>query len=319
MNNKIEMYKMHLIGEERSKNTIDKYVKDIKKFFDWYGSDEVVSKEVLLEYKKYLLKSNYKITTINSKISSLNSYFTFIENESLKMKYIKCQKSLFGCKDKELTINEYKRLYDACRGDVRLKLILETISKTGIRVSELKYITYDAVNNGKSEIYNKGKIRTILLPRKLCIKLLDYYKRELKTYMCEPKTFKVKDGNNSGERDNRSGERDDRRGERLRSPHFLSEALTNSIFLTRNGTPLSRKHIWQMMKNLAIKANVDPQKVFPHNLRHLFAREFYKQTKDIVKLSCILGHSSIETTRIYTKDTEDECRNVLDRIMILKN
>lgn len=291
MNNKIKMYKIHLIGEERSKNTIDKYVKDIKKFFEWHRSDEVVCKEVLLEYKNYLLKSNYKITSINSKISSLNSYFIFNENESLKMKYIKCQKSLFGCKEKELIINEYKRLYDACRGDVRLKLILETISKTGIRVSELKYITYDAVKNGKAEIYNKGKIRTILLPRKLCIKLLDYYRRELKTYMCE----------------------------RLRSPHFLSEALTNSIFLTRNGTPLGRKHIWQMMKNLAIKANVDPQKVFPHNLRHLFAREFYKQTKDIVKLSCILGHSSIETTRIYTKDTEDECRNVLDRIMILRN
>ena len=271
MYNKIEMYKMHLIGEERSKNTIDKYVKDIEKFYEWYRSDEVVCKEVLLEYKNYLLKSNYKITSINSKISSLNSYFIFNENELLKMKYIKCQKSLFGSKEKELTINEYKRLYDACWCDVRLKLILETISKTGIRVSELKYITYDAVNNGKAEIYNKGKIRTILLPRKLCIKLLDYYRRELKIYMCE---------------------RDNRRGERVRSPQLINNMSLESIFKTRNGTPLSRKHIWQMMKDLAIKANVDPQKVFPHNLRHLFAREFYKQTKDIVKLSCILGHSS---------------------------
>ena len=253
MNNKIEMYKMHLIGEERSKNTIDKYVKDIEKYFDWYGSDEVVCKEVLLEYKKYLIKSNYKITTINSKISSLNSYFTFIENESLKMKYIKCQKSLFGCKKKELAINEYKRLYDACRCDVRLKLILETISKTGIRVSELKYITYDAVKNGKAEIYNKGKIRTILLSRKLCIKLLDYYRRELKTYISEPKIIKVKDDNNRGgsdnrrgECDNRSGERDNRRGERVRSPQLINNMSLESIFKTRNGTPLGRKHIWQM-------------------------------------------------------------------------
>ena len=302
MNNKMTMFEKHLKKEERAENTISKYLHDIKEFYDWFRDvgaklcepactgefyesacmgefyEPHITKETLLNYKEHLKMSNLKVSSINSKISSLNAYFTYTENESLKIKVLKCQKSLFGSKEKELTKNEFNKLYNAARDDERLRLLIETISKTGIRVSEVKYITVDALKNGKAEIDNKGKIRTILIPRKLCIKLLGYYRKKK-----EPRT-----------------------GE-----------LCEPIFTTRNGTPLERKQIWQMLKNLADKAGVPREKVFPHNLRHLFAREFYRQTHDIVKLASILGHSSIETTRIYTKETEDECRVELERIVLV--
>ena len=291
MNDKIKSFEMHLKEEEKAENTINKYSHDIKEFYNWFKlvgaklDEPRITKETLLDYKEYLKKSKLKVSSINSKISSLNSYFTYTENESLKLKVLKCQKSLFGSTKKQLTTNELKKLYNATRNDERLKLLIETISKTGIRVSEVKYITVGALKNGKAEIDNKGKIRTILIPRKLCIKLLDYYHRK--------KTIRTGIPTCTGK-------------------------LYEPIFTTRNGKPLDRKQIWQMLKNLADKAGVPREKVFPHNLRHLFAREFYRQTHDIVKLASILGHSSIETTRIYTKETEDECRIYIEKIEILR-
>lgn len=270
MNAKIKLFERHLKEEEKAENTIDKYLRDINEFYEWYDKDGVVTKDVLLDYKEHLKKSKLKVSTINSKISSLNAFFTYTENETLKLKVLKCQKSLFGSKEKELTKREYKRLYEVSKNNEKLRLIVETIVKTGVRVSEIEYITYKSLNIGKAIVDNKGKIRTILIPRKLCVALKDYCRKV---------------GINTG-----------------------------PIFLTRNGTPIDRKQIWQMMKALADKAGVTKEKVFPHNLRHLFAREFYKATHDIVKLASLLGHSSIETTRIYTKETEDECREDLEKL-----
>ena len=302
MNDKILLFEKHLKEEERADNTISKYLHDIKEFYEWLRLVGVklcepacmdkfyepsITKETLLNYKEHLKRSKLKVSSINSKISSINAYFAFSENESLKLKVLKCQKSLFGSKEKELTKNEFYKLYNATRNDERLRLLIETIAKTGLRVSEVKYITVNALKKGKAEIDNKGKIRTILIPRKLCIKLLDYYRRN---------------------RVSRIGGLSNRMGE-----------LYEPIFSTRNGTPLDRKQIWQMLKNLADKAGVPREKVFPHNLRHLFAREFYRQTHDIVKLASILGHSSIETTRIYTKETEDECRIELERLSFVRD
>ena len=311
MNDKIIQFEKQLKEEEKAENTINKYLHDIKEFYSWLKLVGVklcepdcmgelhesacmgefyephITKETLLNYKEYLKMSNLKVSSINSKISSINAYFAFSENESLKLKVLKCQKSLFGSKEKELTKNEFNKLYNATRNDERLRLLIETISKTGIRVSEVRYITVDAIKKGKAEIDNKGKIRTILIPRKLCIKLLDYHRRNRVSRI--------------GGLSNRTGE------------------LYEPIFITRNGTPLDRKQIWQMLKNLADKAGVSREKVFPHNLRHLFAREFYRQTHDIVKLASILGHSSIETTRIYTKETEDECRIELERLSFVRD
>ena len=302
MNDKIKLFEMHLKEEEKAENTINKYLHDIKEFYNWFKlvgaklGEPHITKETLLDYKEYLKKSKLKVSSINSKISSLNSYFTYTENESLKLKVLKCQKSLFGSTKKQLTTNELKKLYNATRNDERLKLLIETISKTGIRVSEVKYITVGALKNGKAEIDNKGKIRTILIPRKLCVKLLDYH--------CHKNISCI------GGLSNCMGELHD---------NTCTGELYEPIFTTRTGKPLDRKQIWQMMKNLADKAGVPKEKVFPHNLRHLFAREFYRQTHDIVKLASILGHSSIETTRIYTKETEDECRIELERLSFVRD
>ena len=273
MNDNIKQFERHLKEDEKAKSTIDKYLRDIKEFYEWNGNSNDVMKDDLLDYKEYLKKSKLKISSINSKISSLNSFFTFTKNELLKLKVIKCQKSLFGSKEKELTKNEFNKLYEVAKNNYRLKYLIETIVKTGVRVSELKYITVESLGIGKTIVDNKGKMRIILIPRKLCKFLKDYCKR--------------------------------------------NNLNTGPIFLTRSGNPIDRKQIWQMIKKLAEKANVPKEKVFPHNLRHLFAREFYKQTHDIVKLASILGHSSIETTRIYTKETEDECRGSLENIEIL--
>jgi site-specific recombinase XerD len=274
MNEKVKMFERHLKEEEKADNTIDKYVRDISEFYEWYGENDIVTKDVLLAYKEYLKRIKLKVSTINSKISSLNAYFTYTENESLKLKVLKCQKSLFGSKEKELTKYEFNKLYEAAKNNNRLKYLIETIAKTGARVSEVKFITVESIEIGKAIVDNKGKIRTILIPRKLCKKLKDYSKKQ--------------------------------------------SINTGPIFLTKNMEPIDRKQMWQMMKDLADKAGVPKEKVFPHNLRHLFAREFYKQTHDIVKLASILGHSSIETTRIYTKETEDECRIEIEKLEILR-
>ena len=307
MNEKIKMFESYLKEEEKAENTIMKYVHDIKEFYSWLATlhdncrgrhsvvlrrgehcEPEVTKEILLGYKDHLKKSKLKATTINSKISSLNAFFTYTKNESLKLKVLKCQKTIFGCKERELTQTEYRKLYSVCNDNDKLRLIIETISCTGIRVSELKYITYESLKNGKAVIDNKGKIRTILLPIKLCIKLINYFHNNK---FCSEKPCTPEQS---------------RRGE-----------LCEPVFTTRNGTPIDRKQIWYMLKKLSDKAGIPKEKVFPHNLRHLFAHEFYKSTHDIVKLASLLGHSSIETTRIYTKETEDECREELERVSFI--
>ena len=275
MNDKMKLFERHLKEDEKAENTINKYLRDIKEFYEWNGSSNIVTKDDLLDYKEHLKKSKLKVSSINSKISSLNAYFTYTENESLKLKVLKCQKSLFGNKEKELTKYEFNKLYEAAKNNNRLKYLIETIAKTGARVSEVKFITVESIEIGKAIVDNKGKIRTILIPRKLCKKLKDYCKKQ--------------------------------------------SINTGPIFLTKLKKPIDRKQIWQMMKDLADKASVPKVKVFPHNLRHLFAREFYKQTHDIVKLASILGHSSIETTRIYTKETEDECRVELEKLDFVRD
>ena len=174
-----------------------------------------------------------------------------------------------------MTKYEFNKLYEVAKNNDRLKYLIETIVKTGARVSEVKFITVESIEVGKAIVDNKGKMRIILIPRKLCIKLNDYCKEQ----------------------------------------HINK----GPIFLTKKGKTINRKQIWQMMKDLADKAGVPKEKVFPHNLRHLFAREFYKQTHDIVKLASILGHSSIETTRIYTKETEDECREDLEKLDFVRD
>lgn len=283
MNKELSKIKMKFIRSltlnEKSKNTIEKYARDINDFILWCEENgvstlslEKIDKEVLIKYKSYMKDKYSKISTINSKISSINVFLEYSNMKNLKIKIIKNQKFIFGNKEKQLTKLELNKLLDEAynKKDKRLYYLMLVIARTGIRVSEVKFITVNAIKDGKAIVDNKGKVRPVIIPRKLCKLLFDYCKEH-----------NIKSG---------------------------------PIFVTKNGKPIDRKNIWQEMKDLCKKAGVDNKKVFPHNLRHLFAREFYKTTKDIVKLASILGHSSIETTRIYTKEDIDNCIELIEKL-----
>lgn len=263
----IEKFKHYLIEEEKSFSTLQKYLHDVTVFFEWLSDDEV-DKTSVLRYKEYL-KLNYAPASVNSVLSSLNSFFEYNQWHMLKVKMLKIQKQIFAEKSKELSKNEYERLLETAKGkhNERLYYLMQTICSSGIRVSELSFITVEAVKNHMANINCKGKIRIVILPKGLC-KMLTEYSRNKKI-------------------------------------------TSGPIFITKTGKPLDRSTIWKMMKRLCEDAGVDKQKVFPHNLRHLFARTFYSIQKDIVRLADILGHSSVNTTRIYTMETYDvHCRQI---------
>ena len=263
----IEKFKKYLINEEKSDSTIDKYIRDVRAFAKWLDGN--ITKEDVLLYKKEII-SKYAPASCNAIISSLNSFFVFSNCGYLKIKAIKIQRQIYIKKENELTKLEYERLLTFA--DERLYLIMQTICSSGIRVSELKFITGESVRNRKAIIDCKGKIREVFLPKKLCKMLSAYIKKK--------------------------------------------KLIKGSIFITKKGKPLDRSNIWRMLKNLCEKANVDKNKVFPHNLRHLFARTFYKMHKDIVRLADILGHSSINTTRIYTMETSEIGMSLIEKLCI---
>ncbi len=268
------LFQQHLRQEEREESTIEKYLRDLQIFSVWLAG-RAVTAESVADWKNYLRAEGYKPETINSKLSALNKFFAFMRWPECRVRYLKIQKKLFRGTEKELTKEEYLRLLEAADalGKARLGLLIETICATGIRVSEVKYITVEAIQTGYADIALKGKIRTILLPGKLCRKLQKYARKQKIT----------------------SGE----------------------IFLTRSGKGISRRQIWAEMKALCKKANVAPSKVFPHNLRHLFARTFYRACRDVAKLADVLGHSSIETTRIYLISTGTEHARQLARLGLI--
>lgn len=270
----IAKYSDYLKKEEKTQNTVEKYIRDIKKFKKFLNS-QIISKEKVIEYKNYLLSENYAISSINSMIASINSLFSFIGCDEYKVKSIKQQHSIFCPKEKELTEEEYKRLIYTAEsiGNHRLKVIIETICGTGIRVSELKYITVESVKLGQVVVMLKGKTRTIFIVRKLQKILLKYAFQQ---------------GIRSGE-----------------------------IFVTRNGKSINRTNIWREMKKLCKQACVEPQKVFPHNLRHLFAKIFYSIDKNISMLADILGHSSINTTRLYIISSGIEHRKCMEKMHLI--
>lgn len=273
-NELIHSFKTYLIEEEKSENTIEKYIRDVTFFMIWLN-DQEVTKILALEYKKELCEK-YAPASVNAAISSLNSFFSFTGWHEIRIKALKIQRQIFSSKDKELTKAEYERLLTAAKSkkNERLYLLMQTICSTGIRVSELRFVTCEAVKKGQAVISCKGKMRTIFLPKELC--------KMLKKYVNEQG---IKDG---------------------------------SVFVSRNGKPLDRSYIWKMLKNLCEAAGVLKDKVFPHNFRHLFARTYYSLQKDIVRLADILGHSSVETTRIYTIETGDICRRQIQKLGLLR-
>ena len=272
--NQFGLFQQHLAEEERELGTIEKYMREVKKFALWQGRRKV-TKETVSEWKEQLRQSGYKPETVNGKLSAVNKFLSCMGWGECCVKYLKIQRRLFRSTGRELTKDEYTRLVETAQslGKTRLALLIETICATGIRVSEVKYITAEALRAGRADISLKGKIRTVLLPGKLCRKLQKYAKKQKIT----------------------SGE----------------------IFLTRSGKGVSRRQIWAEMKALCKQARVAPSKVFPHNLRHLFARTFYRVSRDVAKLADVLGHSSIETTRIYLISTGAEHVRQLERLGLI--
>ena len=270
----IAAFTVYLKSDEKSENTIEKYIRDVRAF-SIYTHGMEITKETVIAYKNKLLSENYATRSINSMLASLNGLFSFLSWCDLKVKSIKLQQQIYCSEEKELSKAEYMRLVNTAKqkGNERLSLLLQTICGTGIRVSELQYITVEAVKCGKAVVSLKGKTRSVFLVRDLQKKLLRYAAEQ--------------------------------------------KITTGAIFITRNGKPMSRTNIWREMKNLCVQAGVDPQKVFPHNLRHLFARTFYGIEKDIAKLADILGHSSINTTRIYIITTGNEHRQRMERMRLI--
>lgn len=269
-NETMTSFAIWLRSEERCAGTIEKYLRDVKALCAWLNGKEI-SKESVSEWKSTLLELKYKPSTVNSMLASVNTYCRFMDIDC-RIKFLKVQKRVFRDEEKELTQTEYERLVMTAlaKGNERLAMLLETIGATGIRVSEVQYITIEAAKEGRTQISLKGKIRVIMLPRKLCRKLLKYASKE--------------------------------------------KIASGEIFITKNGRGLSRKQIWAEMKKLCRDANVSESKVFPHNLRHLFARVFYRITRDIAKLSDLLGHSSIDTTRIYLRSSGEEHARQLEEL-----
>ena len=267
-------FEQFLRSEERVSGTIDKYLRDVRSFAARLG-ERPLDKEACAAWKEGLQAEKLCPETVNSKLSALNKFLKFIHREDCCVKYLRIQHRLFRRTDRDLTKADYTHLLETANnmGRTRLALLMETICATGIRVSEVKYITAEAVEEGRTEISLKGKIRTILIPGKLCRKLQKYARRQ--------------------------------------------KIVSGEIFLTRNGKGLSRRQIWAEMKSLCEKAGVAPSKVFPHNLRHLFAQAFYRVCHDVVKLADVLGHSSIETTRIYLISTGSEHVRQLDRLGLI--
>lgn len=270
--NDLIKFKCYLIDEEKSNMTIEKYCRDVKGFII-YCNNRPVTKTLTVEYKEHLKKCGYAVRSINSMLASVNAFLKFNGLQDCTVKSLKQQKESFCAESRELTKTEYMKLLSAAKSKEQLNLVLQTICSTGIRVSELKYFTVEAIKKGEIVINLKNKIRKILLPGKLKTILLNYAKKR--------------------------------------------KITCGMIFVTKNGNPLDRSNIWSQMKKLCKKAGVSAAKVFPHNLRKLFARTFYSMEKDIAKLADILGHSNIETTRIYIMTSGSEHRRKIERLGLI--
>ena len=269
----IDGYCLSLLSDEHAPGTIQKYRRDLAAFALWLDG-RTVTKETAARWKAHLLERGCKPETVNSKLSAINGFFAFM-GWPIKVKFLKIQHQLFRDPAREMTRQEYDRLLTTAResGQERLALIMETLCATGIRISELRYITVEAAKEGRATIALKGTIRTILLPTKLHRKLVKYAKKE--------------------------------------------KIASGAIFRTKSGKPISRRQVWYELKRLCQAAGVEPGKVFPHNFRHLFATTFYKACRDIARLAEVLGHSNIDTPRIYLAVSGAEQARQLDKLRLV--
>ena len=271
----LDAYQTWLTHRAYSPATVQKYTKALARFLADTGAGATPDRETVAAWRDSLTAKGYTPATVNAMLAAVNDYQESIDNVAGKAKPLKRQRKIFADPGRELSRAEYFRLLNAARaaGNKRSQLLLETICSTGIRVSELQFITAEAVRRHKASIRCKGKCREILLPAELCHRLTRWCKK-----------------------------------------HHIH---TGPIFLSRQGKPLCRVTVWKLLKALCSRANVAWKKVFPHNLRHLFARTFYDLEKNISKLADLLGHSSIETTRIYIMESGAEHQRLLNKMHLL--
>ena len=269
----LTQFRALLKNEEKSAATLNKYLRDVQRFALWLG-DTPLERDAMLDYKADLMR-HYAAGSVNSILAALNRFLRMIAREDCRVHRLRIQYQAYSPEEREITAQEYADLVRTARetGRARLALVLQTICSTGIRISELQYITVEALRHRRATVHNKGKIREILLPRQLCAELKGWAK----------------------------------------AAHIRS----GPVFVTRNGLPLDRSNVWSQMKGLCAAAQVDPSKVFPHNLRHLFARTFYRMEKDLSRLADLLGHSSIQTTRNYLMESGEEHQRMLERMRLL--
>ncbi len=269
----LKAFENELNQQEKSRATVEKYLRDVRRFFSFIQGREI-TKELTLQFKKELTQS-LSVVSSNSVIAALNSFLRFLGLEQCCIKQYRIQKKAYCSEEKELSREEYFRLVSAAKNkkNERLSLILQTICATGIRVSELEFITAEAVFKGEATVSCKGKTRTVFIVKELRKQLIKYIK--------------------------------------------LSGITEGSVFVNSQKRPISRTTVWREMKSLCEQAGVNPSKVFPHNLRHLFARTFYGIEKDIAKLADILGHTSINTTRIYIITTGAEHKRKMEGMHLI--
>ena len=267
----IALYGNALRLEERCEATAQKYVGAVTAFFEFLPENKAVSKEATLAWKAEI-SGKFAGSTVNVMISAVNRFFTFMSWSDIRIKRLKIQRLIFRDRDRELTKAEYLRLLNAAKavGNLRLHYLMQTLGATGIRVSELRFVTVEALQNGSAVVDCKGKRRVILIPKNLRKKLLAYCKE--------------------------------------------ANIVSGSVFVTRNGKPLNRSNIWKELQRLCESARVDRRKVFPHNFRHLFAVSFYRMEKDIAKLADLLGHASVNTTRIYIMESGAEHERQMEKL-----
>ena len=271
----IEDYLRRLAEDERGAATIDKYRRDLLRFYEFLPPDKAVDKAVVLSWKEQLVARKYASSSVNVMLASVNGLLTFAGRPEWRAKFLKRQRAAFCDERRELRRAEYEKLVATARREkkTRLTLMMETICSTGIRVSELAFVTVEAVRAGRAELMLKGKCRRILFPAALVRKLTRY-----------------------------AAERRIARG---------------PIFTDKTGSPVSRHRVWYEMKKLGARAGVAASKVFPHNLRHLFARTYYALERDLSKLADLLGHSSVETTRLYIITAGVEHLRQLDKMKLV--
>lgn len=287
----LEAYQKELVRRERSPATIANYIRHCGEFLQFCqdsqdGLEAGPNQEMLLNWKRTLLSAGLYPATINAKLAAVNGFLRFLGRSECCVRQVRRQRRVFRDKDRDLSRGEYLRLVQTAQvqGRERLCLAMQTICATGIRVSELRFITVEAVRTGRATVTGKGKCREILLPGAL--------RQKLKRYLM-------------------------RLGRWPKCGDYEASTCSQPVFLTAGGQPLDRSNLWREMRTLCKAAGVDPHKVFPHNLRHLFAKTFYTLNKDIAKLADLLGHASIETTRIYIMETGAAHARLLERMHLL--